>query len=106
MGDPGPAPLRVRVEFRSPWFRFPDGDGVDLTLERPGQIVPMDVEAAAGGRRAIRVLIRAPNGTVISEGNVLVSSTSANRIALIITGGAALGLAALWSRRLWRRTKG
>jgi hypothetical protein len=106
MGDPGATPVRVRVEFRSPWFRFPEGDGVDLTLERRGQIVPMQVEAAARGRRAIRVLILAPNGTVISEGNVLVSSTSANRIALIITGAAALGLTALWSRRLWRRTRG
>jgi hypothetical protein len=106
LGDPGAMPLRVRVEFRSPWFRFPAGDGVDVTLDARGQIVPMDVEATASGRRAIRVLIRAPNGSIISEGNVLVSSTSANRIALIITGAAAAGLIALWSRRIWRRTRG
>jgi hypothetical protein len=105
LGDPGTVPMNVGVEFRSAWFRFPAGDRVEVTLERRGQIVPMEVAATARGRRPIRVLIRAPTGMVVAEGNILVTSTTVNRFALIITGAAALGLVALWSRRLLRRTR-
>jgi hypothetical protein len=105
LGDPGPVPMNVGVEFRSTWFRFPSGERVDVTLERPGQVVALDVAATARGRRPIRVLIVAPSGAVVAQGNILVTSTTMNRFALIITGAAALGLAALWSRRLLRRTK-
>jgi hypothetical protein len=44
-----------------------------------------------------------PNGQIVSQRTLVVSSTALNPIALIITAGAGLVLVALWSRRLFRR---
>ena len=42
---------------------------------------------------------------VIAQRNVIVGSTTANRLALLITGAAALVLIALWARRLVSRAR-
>lgn len=103
----GPAePHRVVVELRSSWFSFPDGAVRTVTLEDTDRPVPFTVEAAGAGRRSIQVLVRAgPSGMVIAQRNVIVGSTTANRLALLITGAAALVLIALWARRLVSRAR-
>lgn len=99
-------PRRVVVELQSSWFRFPEGSTREVTLGTASRPLPFTVEATSSGRRTIRVLVRAgPGGTVIAERDVVVGSTAANRVALFITGAAALGLVALWARRLLPRTK-
>ena len=103
MGSPGRTPLKVTVELRSARFTFPDGDRQTVTLAQADQIVPFRVESTASGQGAIEVIVRAPSGRIANQGALLVRSTTVNRIALIITAGAALLLAALWSRRLFRR---
>jgi hypothetical protein len=104
-GEPS-EPHRVVVELQSSWFTFPAGSAKAVTLEATDEPVPFTVEATAVGRRSIRVLVRAgPAGPVIAEGDIVVGSNAANRVALLITGAAALGLVALWARRLVRRSR-
>jgi hypothetical protein len=103
MGDPGSTPLRVVVQLQSSRFSFPGGDSQTVTLNRPNQIVEFRVAATVSGQGAIQVIVHAPSGLVIDQATLLVRSTAVSRIALIITAAAALVLAALWSRRLFRR---
>jgi hypothetical protein len=103
MGDPGSTPLKMILILRSARFTFPNGDAQAVTLTHANQIVPFQVEANASGQGAIEVIVRAPSGRIVSQEALFVRSTSVSRIALIITAVAALGLAALWSRRLFLR---
>ncbi len=107
LGDPGPEPRRVVVELQSSWFRFPDGATRTATLEGATPPIPFTVQATGTGRRTIRVSVRAgsSSGLVIAERDIVVASTAANRVALVIAGAAGLGLVGLWARRLLRRTR-
>ena len=104
MGDPGPTPLKIVVQLRSAWFRFPQGATQVVTLSRPNQVVSFRVQATAGGQaHPIQLLVRAPSGRPLDDPQTLVVRTAAvNTIALVITVAAALGLAVLWARRLIR----
>ena len=103
MGDPGELPIRFTLQLRSNRFRFPDGDQQVVTLTQPNQIVTFEATALAAGQGTIQVVLRAPSGRAIRQTALTVRSRSVNRIALIVTGVAALVLIALWSRRLFRR---
>ena len=102
-GDPGDRPLHVIVELSSSQLRFPNGSTREVTLERAEQDVTFEVQPASAGQITVEVLVRAPSGRVVGETRLLVRSTAYSRIALIITGAAALGLVVLWARRLLRR---
>jgi hypothetical protein len=103
MGDPGALPIRFSLQLRSNRFRFPGGDRQTVTLTRPNQIVTFDATALASGQGTIQVVLRAPSGRAIRQTTLNVSSRSVNRIALLVTGAAALVLVGLWSRRLVKR---
>ncbi len=105
MGDPGPTPLRVVVQLRSAWFRFPDGSVQTVVLDRPNQVVTFRVEATAGSQgHSIQLLVRAPppSGRPIDQHALVVRTAAVNGFALMITVAAALGLVLLWTRRLVR----
>lgn len=103
MGDPGPTPLRVTVALRSSQFEFPAGDSQQVVLREPDQILTFDVVAKAAGRNPILVLVLAPSGQVISQQTITVATTTANRIALLVTLAAALGLVVLYVRKRSRQ---
>jgi len=103
MGDPGATPIRVELQFRSSRFTFPDGDRRTVVLEGPNQIVNLRVVATGAGPGTIEVVTRAPNNLPLHQQQLIVRVTAVNRIALIITGAAALLLAGLWVRRVLRR---
>jgi hypothetical protein len=103
MGDPGELPIRFTLQLRSNRFRFPEGDRKVVTLTQPNQIVTFEATALASGQGTIEVVVRAPSGRAIRQTKLTVSSRSVNRVALIVTGVAALVLVGLWSRRLFRR---
>jgi len=106
MGDPGPIPLRITVSLQSAQFEFPDGARKQVVLERPNQVVTFRVVAKAAGQNPIAVVVTAPSGAVIgSPQTIVVRSTAVNRIALLVTLGAAAVLALLYLRRWLRRTK-
>jgi hypothetical protein len=103
MGDPGSTPLAVTVWLQSPQFTFPDGDKRDVVLQRPDQIVAFRAIAKAAGKNSIVVAVLAPSGRMIGEQTITVRSTAVNRIALLVTVGAAGGLLLLYVRRRSRR---
>jgi hypothetical protein len=104
-GSEGPA-LAVRIELQSSaQLRFPDGAVRETTITGEDRIVTFQVEATGAGQVPVRVLVRAPNGLVLSETNLVVRSTAFNRVAIGITVVAALALIALWLRRLMARRR-
>jgi uncharacterized protein DUF6049 len=106
LGDPGTIPLRVTIQLRSAQFEFPDGAQREIVLQRPNQVVTFRVVAKAAGQNPIAVVVLAPSGTVIGlPQTIVVRSTAVNRIALLVTLGAAALLALLYLRRWLRRTK-
>lgn len=106
MGDPGPTPLQVTIKLSSKGdLTFPDGDTQNITIERAGQVVSFRVVANTSGQSPIEIVTRAPNGRPVGRKIVSVRSTAVNRIALLVTIAAALGLLALYSRRWTRRRR-
>jgi hypothetical protein len=103
-GSDGP-PMTVRIELQSSQLRFPDGAVQETTIGSEDRSVVFHVQATGAGQVPVRVLVRAPNGRVLSESTLVVRSTAFNRIALAITVAAALGLVALWVRRLVARRR-
>lgn len=103
-GDPGPTPIRVTVTLSSKGdLTFPDGDTQSIEIDGPGHVATFRVVSNTSGQSPIEIVVRAPNGRFISRRIVSVRSTAVNRIALIVTIAAALGLLALYSRRWIRR---
>ncbi|MEX0984842.1 MAG: hypothetical protein WD096_07305 [Actinomycetota bacterium] len=105
MGDPGDIPLRVVVVMQASQFDFPGGAEQEVTLERPNQLLEFDVRARASGQNPIAVTVRTPNGREISTQTIVVRTTELNSIALLITGGAGVGLLLLYARRRLRRAR-
>jgi hypothetical protein len=103
MGDPGNRVLDVRVELASGRVDFPDGNEQPVLLRRANQVVTFEAEVKAAGPSRIDVFVISPNGQIVSQRTLIVSSTALNPIALLITAGAGLVLVALWSRRFFRR---
>jgi hypothetical protein len=103
MSDPGPVPITIELQFRSSRFTFPDGDHQTVKLTGPNQIVNLHVIATGAGPGTIEVITRAPNNLPLHQQQLVVRVTAVNRIALIVTGAAALLLAGLWVRRVIRR---
>jgi hypothetical protein len=103
MGDPGDRVLNVTVELASGRVEFLDDNERSVRLDHADQVITFEAEVKAAGRSSIDVIVLSPNGIVIARGELIVRSTAVNPIALVITIGAGLVLAGLWSRRLFRR---
>jgi hypothetical protein len=99
-------PVRVQLTLRSTRLRFVGGPSRDVRLERPVQQFVFPVRAQTTGRFPVRVELETPDGVPIGSSRIVVRSTAYNRVALVITTGAALFLALWWGRRLLSRRKG
>jgi hypothetical protein len=97
-------PLRVTVQLLSPHLKA--GPPTSLVLPaNQTQTVSFDVELKTTGRFPVEVQVLSPSGRLISQTTLIVRSTELNRIALVITIGAALLGLLVWARRfLPRRT--
>ena len=92
--------MKVQVEL--------DGGG-RLTVQAPnprivkipadGVTLQFHVQAKTTGRFPVQVVVKSPDGATLSQGRLVVRSTAYNRVALVLTIGAALFLMALWARR-------
>jgi Family of unknown function (DUF6049) len=99
-------PMRVRIALQSPRLEFLNGSSRDVLLEPPGEHFDFSVRAQTTGRFAVGIQIQTPDGIPIAASTIVVRSTAYNRVALILTIGAALFLAAWWGRRFLPRRKG
>lgn len=97
--------MHVRVVLRSPGLRFVGGSSREVRLSRPEQLLTFPVQAERTGRFPVVVEVQTPQGVEIVESQILVRSTAYNRVALVVTIGAALFLALWWSRRFLPRAR-
>lgn len=96
-------PMKVTVELVSPNLSFIGGAAQDVKLGDGQSTLTFDVSARTTGRFPVQILVRSPVGPVVGEAVLIVRSTAYNRVALLITLGAALALLGLWARRFLRR---
>jgi hypothetical protein len=99
-------PVHVRVALRAAKLQFLDGSSRDVTLQPPGQAFSFPVRTQASGRFEVRVEVLTPAGDPIAASTIVVRSTAYNRVALVITIGAAVFLALWWGRRFLPRRRG
>lgn len=99
-------PVRLQLTLRSSRLRFVGGGSREVLLERPVQQFVFPVRAQTTGRFPVRVELQTPDGEPIGFSRIVVRSTAYNRVALVITAGAALFLALWWGRRLLSRRSG
>jgi hypothetical protein len=96
-------PVHVLVRLDSPHLTAPDADRVLEAGETA--TINFDVELNTTGRFKVDVHVMSPSGRPISQARLIVRSTAFNRMAILITLGAAAVLLLLWGRRfLPRRT--
>jgi Family of unknown function (DUF6049) len=98
-------PVQLQISLRAPGLELIGGATRDIVLARPIQTFVFPARTQRTGRFPVTVLLGTPNGTPIADTEIVVRSTAYNRIALLITIGAAVFLAAWWGRRLLSRTK-
>jgi hypothetical protein len=98
-------PVQVELTLRSSRLRFLGGPSRIVQLARPVQQFAFPVRAQTTGRFPVRVELATPDGEPIGSSRIVVRSTAYNRVALLITAGAALFLAVWWGRRLLSRRR-
>jgi hypothetical protein len=98
ISNDGPHSLEFWVQLASTRIREEPATHVRLA---PGESDTLQLQARlrSTGRFPVRVLMVSPSGRLIGETQIVVRSTAFNRIALLITIGAALVLLLLWARR-------
>lgn len=98
-------PVRVRVSLRSSKLEFLGGASRSVLLQPPGEEFVFPVRAQTTGRFGVGVEVETPSGVQIASSTIVVRSTAYNRVALVITIGAALFLALWWGRRFLPRRR-
>ena len=91
--------VKVRVELEGGGRLTVEDNRRTVAVPASGVTLSFHVQAETTGRFPVKVVIESPDGARISQGRLVVRSTAYNRVALVITIGAALFLMALWARR-------
>jgi hypothetical protein len=97
--------VQLVVVLLSPRLEFLEGDRRKVVLERPVQAFTFPVRAQTTGRFPVTIRLETPHGALIAQSQIVVRSTAYNLLALLITLGAALFLAAWWGRRFLPRLR-
>ena len=97
-------PVRVRVRVTSPKLAFPSGAARVVTISPHGVTITFEAEARSTGSFPMDVSVSSPDASVrFAGGRVIVRSTAANVLALLLTGSGLLFLIAWSSRDMVRR---
>jgi hypothetical protein len=96
-------PVQLQLSLRATGLELIGGSSRDILLSRPIQTFVFPARAQRTGRFPVQVRLGTPDGTRIERTEIVVRSTAYNRIALVITIGAALFLALWWGRRFLSR---
>jgi hypothetical protein len=98
-------PLRVTLRMWSQYLRT-SVERTRILPPRSTQTFAVDLELKTTGRFPVQLDVLAPSGRPISHAQLIVRSTAYNRIALVITIGAALLAFVVWARRFVPRRNG
>jgi Family of unknown function (DUF6049) len=98
-------PVQLRLSLRAPGLELIGGPTRDISLTRPVQTFVFPARTQRTGRFPVTVRLGTPDGTPLADTEIVVRSTAYNRIALLITIGAAAFLAVWWGRRLLSRIR-
>lgn len=98
-------PLRVTIRLVSPHLQGTPESSLVLEAQST-RTVSFDVSLTTTGRFPVDVQIASPSGRMISQSTLTVRSTAYNRIAIIITFGAAAVALLVWARRFLPRRTG
>ena len=99
-----PYPVRLRVSVSSAKLRFPAGATKTVTVSPRGVTITFVAEARSTGSFPMNVAVSSPNGRVrFDGGRVIVRSTAANVLALVLTLSGLLFLVGWSSRDLIRK---
>jgi hypothetical protein len=98
-------PVQLRLSLRASGLDLIGGPTRDITLARPIQTFVFPARSQRTGRFPATLTLDTPDGRTIGSTEIVVRSTAYNRVALVITIGAALFLALWWGRRFLSRTK-
>ena len=97
-------PIDLVLSLRAPGLELIGGPTRDITLTRPIQTFVFPARAQRTGRFPAELRLATRDGTPVGSTEIVVRSTAYNRIALVVTIGAALFLAVWWGRRFLSRT--
>jgi hypothetical protein len=97
-------PVDLVLSLQAPGLELIGGPTRDITLTRPIQTFVFPARAQRTGRFPAELRLATRDGTPVGSTEIVVRSTAYNRIALVITVGAALFLAVWWGRRFLSRT--
>ncbi len=100
-----PMPLRVIIRLSSPHLQSPS-ERMRVIPAHATVTVGMDLELKTTGRFEVDVHVLAPSGTSVGHETLVVRSTAYNRVALVITVGAAMLALLVWARRFVPRRTG
>jgi hypothetical protein len=98
-----PYEMRVLLRLQSSKLRFLGGSLREVVLSQPVQRFIFPVRAQTTGRFPVTIEVLTPQGERIASSQIIVRSTAYNRVALVVTIGAAVLLAGLWARRFLPR---
>lgn len=99
-------PMTVEVTLTSPRLEFlGDGASREVNLTRESHVLTFPVRAQVNGRFPVQIVVATPGpgGVQMAVSRIVVRSTVYNRVALILTIGAAAFLALWWGRRFVQR---
>jgi hypothetical protein len=99
------APVRVVVRLQSSRLTFLEGPTQQAVVEGQSATFTFRVHALTTGQFPVRVRVETPTGDLMAESQIVVRSTAFSQVALILTIGAALYLAARAIRLLVRRSR-
>ena len=102
--------LRVRIRLVADRrLEVVGASALELVLPKESRVLRFSVRANTTGLVPIKVQVQTPSVSAvretIAESQILIRSTAYNRVALVLTIGAALFLVVFWARRLLPRRR-
>jgi uncharacterized protein DUF6049 len=99
--------VKVRVNLEAGGRLAVDGNARLVTVPPDGVTLPFRVQAQTTGRFPVQIQVLTPDGQTElgPPAHLIIRSTAYNRVALVLTIGAALVLLGLWGRRFMPWTK-
>ena len=99
--------VKVRIDLEAGGRLSVDDNARLVTVPPDGLTLPFRVQAQTTGRFPVQIQVFTPDGQTAlgPPAHLVIRSTAYNRVALVLTIGAALVLLALWGRRLIPWTK-